>query len=167
MLLYRTFEPLVLIPCLCLSPPAQHTETSRDRTQGQCPVGGDVLSLGTVQNLPSEPTCSACRHQPEVECISREMVLLLPPHPCDSITSQSSREQETAKTLCLPGHGPHWSRLAGGFPLDLNHGVPRAGAAPSALLRGSRAVRCQVLLSCRGQVKLLVPAAPLHCLMFL
>lgn len=55
--------------------------------------------------------------------------------------------------LCLPGHGPHWSRLAVGFPLDLNYGVPRAGAAPSALLRGGRTVRCEVLLSCPGQGK--------------
>lgn len=39
--------------------------------------------------------------------------------------------------LCLPGHGPHWSRPAGGLPtLISTMGLPRAGAAPSALLRG-------------------------------
>lgn len=51
MLLCRTFQPLVLVPCLCLSPPAQHTGTSRDRTWGQCPAGSKAPGLGTSQSL--------------------------------------------------------------------------------------------------------------------
>ena len=53
MLLCRTFQPLVLMPCLCLSLPAQHTGTSRDRTWGQYPAGSEALGLGTAQSLSS------------------------------------------------------------------------------------------------------------------
>lgn len=52
MVLCRTFQPLVLVPCLCLSLPAQHTGTSRDKTWGQCPAGSEALVLGTAQSLP-------------------------------------------------------------------------------------------------------------------
>lgn len=53
-LLCRTFWSLVLVTCLCLTLPSQHSpaRTSRNRMWGQCPVGNKAPDLGTGQSLP-------------------------------------------------------------------------------------------------------------------
>lgn len=96
MLLCRAFQSLVLVTCLCLSLPSQHSpaRASRNRMWDQCLWGSKPQAWALLR------ACIACRHHSEEAHIPGKMLVVPLPHHCEGITPQPSSKEESTNMAC-------------------------------------------------------------------